>query len=514
MLYVLSSGNCRKPFKDSVIMASNVAHALPLWVSQGIKEADYDVGSWKTLQPLLEIVAAMLSVETVVLDASGVCVAGTGPYKQGIGIRPPRDTALALSLSSGGQTMVLNPREDTACRDCSQRETCRDQANYTGPVEIDGAIVAAVQIVAFDEEQRTALLEQAEGAYVLIAQSILLLWRARKLRPVTRGATARDERSLAALVGNSPSMLYLKETILKAASASGPVLITGESGTGKELVAAAIHSNSPCKDGPFVPVNCGALPESLMESELFGYAPGAFSGAKSGGEKGLWEQADGGTIFLDEIGELPLPLQVKLLRTIQDGQVRRVGGTKLIKVNVRVLAATNRNLRGLVREGAFRQDLFYRLNVIPVPVPSLRDRKEDIRALSTHFIVRQSGNLGSRMVVVDQQLMRRFMEYHWPGNVRELKNFIEYGIHFSKDSTITWDLLADHFETAPVMVQDAAKGKLRRMRAGVSTDLARAAVNRHGRTVSGKKAAARELGISLATLYRIMAREGDNSPGG
>jgi transcriptional regulator with PAS, ATPase and Fis domain len=480
---------------------------LPLWIRRGKKDAGFTANAWEPLQPLLEVAARMFSVEAVVLDPSGVCVAGSGPYKEAIGIKAPEDTALAHSLLSGGQTMVLNPREDTACLECSQRATCRDRANYTAPVEIDGAIVGAVQIVAFDEEQRMALLERAEGTFLLIAQCILLLWRTKKLTPASRDSAAPDEQSLAALVGNSPAMLYLKESILKAASANGPVLITGESGTGKELVATAIHNNSAHGGGPFVPVNCGALPEALMESELFGYAPGAFSGAKSGGEKGLWEQADGGTIFLDEVSELPPPLQVKLLRTIQDGQIRRVGGGKFTGVNVRVVAATNRDLREQVRRGAFRQDLFYRLNVIPVPVPPLRERKEDIRALATHFIVRQSSYLGSRMVVVEQRLMRRFMEYHWPGNVRELKNFIEYGIHFSKDGTITRDLLADHFETAPSALPETAKGRLRKVRAEISGDLVRAAVERHGSSVAEKKAAARELGISLATLYRALAQE-------
>ncbi|SBW06505.1 conserved hypothetical protein [uncultured delta proteobacterium] len=480
---------------------------LPLWIRQGKKDAGFAANAWEPLQPLLEVVARMFSVEAVVIDSSGVCVAGSGPYKEAVGIRAPEGTALAHSLSSGGQTMVLNPREDTACLECSQRDTCRDQANYTAPVEIDGTIVGAVQIVAFDQEQRMALLERAEGTFFLIAQCILLLWRTKKLTPASRAAAAPDEQSLADLVGNSPAMLYLKESILKAASANGPVLITGESGTGKELVATAIHNNSGHRSGPFVPVNCGALPESLMESELFGYAPGAFSGAKSGGEKGLWEQADGGTIFLDEISELPLALQVKLLRTIQDGQIRRVGGGKFTRVNARVIAATNRDLREQVRRGAFREDLFYRLNVIPVPVPPLRERREDIRALATHFIVRQSSHLDSRMVVVDQQLMRRFMEYHWPGNVRELKNFIEYGIHFSKDSTITWDLLAGHFDAGPVVLPETAKGRLKKVRTDVAADLVRAAVAKYGLSVTGKKAAAKELGISLATLYRALARE-------
>ncbi|MCC8195084.1 MAG: sigma 54-interacting transcriptional regulator [Deltaproteobacteria bacterium] len=485
---------------------------LPRWVRRGKKDAAFAPAAWDPLQPLLEVVARTFSVETVVIDAAGVCVAGSGPYKEAIGIRAPDDTALGLSLSSGGRTMVLNPREDSACLECSQRETCRDQANYTAPVEIDGIIVGAVQIVAFDEEQRMALLERAEGAFLVIAQCIQLLWRTRKLAPASRDAAAPHEASIAALVGNSPVMLYLKETILKAASASGPVLITGESGTGKELVAAAIHHNSANRHGPFVPVNCGALPESLMESELFGYAPGAFSGAKSGGEKGLWERADGGTIFLDEVGELPPPLQVKLLRTLEDGQIRRVGGGSFVGVNARVLAATNRDLRELVKRGVFRQDLFYRLNVIPVPVPPLRERKDDIRLLATHFIAQQSNRVASRMVVVDQQLMRRFMEYHWPGNVRELKNFIEYGIHFSEGSTITWDVLAGHFESAPA-APPAAKGKLRSARAGVAADLVREAVKKHGPTVAGKKAAARELGISLATLYRALAQEKETEDG-
>jgi transcriptional regulator with PAS, ATPase and Fis domain len=209
---------------------------------------------------------------------------------------------------------------------------------------------------------------------------------------------------------------------------------------------------------------------------------------------------------LDEVSELPLSLQVKLLCTLQDGQIRRVGGSTFTKVNVLVVAATNRDLREHVRLGTFRQDLFYRLNVIPVSLPPLRDRKEDIRALSTHFIIQQATCISSCMVVVDQQLMRRFMEYHWPGKVRELKNFIEYGIHFSKDSTITWDLLADHFETAPTAVMSDSNGKLRKVRDGVSADTVHSAIRRHGQTVAGKKAAAKELGISLATLYRVLAQ--------
>ncbi len=489
-------------------------HTHPSWVhaKDGVRKRS-GPNPWEPVQPLLESIGQLFSVEALVIDAAGVCVAGTGPYKNGIGLTAPADTALVQSLRAGVQTMVLHPGEDDACRECSQRGTCSEQANYTAPVDIDGTVIGAVQIVAFDSEQRMALLEQAENTFLLIRQALELLCRTRSLLPPGEDAVPVNRQSLNALVGNSPVMVALKEIIVKAAAATGPVLISGESGAGKELVALAIHHNGPAGKGPFVPVNCGALPEALMESELFGYAPGAFSGAQTSGSKGLWEQADGGTIFLDEVSELPSPLQVKLLRTLQDGMVRRVGGGKLIQVSVRVLAATNKDLRELVRAGLFRQDLYYRLNVIPISVPALRERKEDIRALITHFIAQHRSHVSERMVVVDPALMRRFMEYHWPGNVRELRNFIDYGIHFSQGSTITWDLLAGHFERPPVAAALAgaaamtaeASPMLRKVRQGVSTELARSAVERHGATVAGKKAAARELGVSLATLYRVLS---------
>ncbi len=227
------------------------------------------------------------------------------------------------------------------------------------------------------------------------------------------------------IVGRSAVMQKVFYIIEKVAPSKSTVLITGESGTGKELIAKAIHYNSPRFDKPFVSVNCGALPETLLESELFGHEKGAFTGAIQQ-RKGRFELAHGGTLFLDEISEMPLHLQVKLLRVLQEMEFERVGGSQTIKVDVRVIAATNRELKTEVEAGRFRADLFYRLNVVNIHVPPLRERKEDIPLLINHFIEKYSKEMGiSEKVRIDKEALKLLMEYHWPGNVRELENVIE-----------------------------------------------------------------------------------------
>jgi two-component system response regulator PilR (NtrC family) len=210
------------------------------------------------------------------------------------------------------------------------------------------------------------------------------------------------------------------------------VLITGESGTGKELIARAIVFNSDRKDKPFVTVNCGAIPENLLESELFGHVRGSFTGAVKD-HKGLIETADGGTLFLDEVGEIPLPVQVKLLRFLQEGECRRVGDTKVQKFDVRIISATNRNLEEAVRDGVFRQDLFFRLNVIPIFLPPLRERKEDIPPLATHLLQRLCDAHSRNVTGISSEVLKAFMAYPWPGNVREMENVIEYALHLTDE---------------------------------------------------------------------------------
>ena len=235
------------------------------------------------------------------------------------------------------------------------------------------------------------------------------------------------ERGFENFVGHSPKILDVFETIRKTADSGSTVMITGESGTGKELVAQALHWESNRRGGPFVSVNCGAVPETLMESELFGHVKGAFTGAVSSTE-GLFAAADGGTLFLDEITEIPHTVQVKLLRAVQERQIRRVGDTRDVKIDVRLIAASNRDLGRAVTDGLLREDLFYRLNVIPIHLPPLRDRREDIPLLIAHFIKKLSNEVGRPVRGVAPDALTVLEQYHWPGNIRELENVVERAI--------------------------------------------------------------------------------------
>ena len=253
---------------------------------------------------------------------------------------------------------------------------------------------------------------------------------------------AATRNSLTNIVGVSPAMEKLKQTIRTVASTQSTVLVYGESGTGKELVARAVHVCSPRATEPFVSINCGAFPETLLESELFGYVKGAFTGANQN-KRGLFEVADHGTIFLDEIAETSLSMQVKLLRVLQERSVRPVGATDEIPVDVRVIAATNRDLDKLVTEGAFREDLYYRLNVIPVSVPPLRERREDIPLLVNHFMKKYAPAAGKNITRIQQQSLDDLCGYEWPGNVRQLENTIERAVALASGEELYTDLPAE-----------------------------------------------------------------------
>jgi two-component system response regulator PilR (NtrC family) len=240
-------------------------------------------------------------------------------------------------------------------------------------------------------------------------------------------AELRAQHGLDRIIGVSPAMAAVFEMIRSIAGTTSTVLVTGESGTGKELVAKAIHALSPRRDAPFVSLNCGALTETLLESELFGHVKGAFTDAHQN-KKGLFEVAHRGTLFLDEVGDTPASMQVKLLRALQERRIRRVGGTDEMDVDVRLIAATNSPLEELVRQKRFREDLFYRLNVIPIRMPPLRERRQDIPLLAEHFLARFSEQMGKKLARISSEAMQALTEYAWPGNVRELENAIERAV--------------------------------------------------------------------------------------
>ncbi|VBB09881.1 fis bacterial regulatory protein hth signature [Lucifera butyrica] len=238
------------------------------------------------------------------------------------------------------------------------------------------------------------------------------------------------------IIGETPPMLYVKKLARRASRTSSTLLITGESGTGKEIIAQAIHTRSVRREAPFISVNCGAIPENLLESELFGYVDGAFTGAKKGGKPGKFELANGGTVLLDEIGDMPLYMQVKLLRVLQEREVWRIGATAPNKLDVRVMAATNTDLKQLVKEKKFREDLYYRLNVLEIKLPPLRERLEDLPFLVQTLISRINEKIGSDARGVTEESMALLTGYNWPGNVRELENILEQAVNWSEDAII------------------------------------------------------------------------------
>jgi two-component system, NtrC family, response regulator PilR len=268
-------------------------------------------------------------------------------------------------------------------------------------------------------------------------------------------AQIHGQHGLDRIIGVSAPMAAIFDLARAVAPTSSTVLISGESGTGKELVAKAIHSLSPRNEAPFVSINCGALPETLLESELFGHVKGAFTDAHQH-KRGLFEAAHRGTLFLDEVGVMPAPMQVKLLRALQERKIRRVGGTDEADVDVRVIAATNKPLDLLVREGRFREDLFYRLNVIPIVMPPLRDRRQDIPLLANHFFERFSRDMGKRVEKISDGAMARLMQYDWPGNVRELENIIERAVALETSPAVLPERLPEPIGTLGIGAAESA----------------------------------------------------------
>ncbi len=307
------------------------------------------------------------------------------------------------------------------------------------------------------------------------------------------------------IIGDSQPMLSVKEFAAKIASGNSTVLLRGESGTGKGLMARAIHRESKRRDGPFVVVNCSAIPDTLLESELFGYEEGAFTGARKKGKLGRFELANRGTLFLDEIGDMPLHLQGKLLRALEDRMIEPVGSVESRPIDVRIIGATNRDLDAMVESREFRKDLFYRLNVVPIWMPPLRERQEDIPMLARFFLDKHCRTAGRRMAALSDEALRCMLAYEWPGNVRELSNSVEYAVNIESESTVRATSLPQRVRVAKRSDGPNEAGGPQGLEALERTAIVEALQRFQGEP-RAKEKAARELGIHVTTLYRKLAK--------
>jgi two-component system response regulator HydG len=380
--------------------------------------------------------------------------------------------------------------------------------------------IPVVVLTAFGSME-TAMAAMRVGAYDFVNKPVdmdalaLVLERAVRHRALqaqvkTLSAALAQSQRFEALIGDSPPMRQLYQNLTRIAASEAAVLITGESGTGKDLVAQALHAHSRRAGGPFVPVNCPALPPTLLESELFGHVRGAFTDARTE-RTGLFVQADGGTLFLDEIGDVPLDLQPKLLRVLETSTVRPVGSNKERRVDVRVLTATNRDLEGAVEAGRFREDLFYRINVITIAVPPLRVRGTDILLLTQHFLARCAARSAKPVTGITESAAAKLLEYAWPGNVRELRNAIERAVALTRYDRLVVEDLPDKirtYQTSHLLIGSDNPTELVSME-----EVERRYIHHVLTAVGGNKTlAARILGFDRKTLYRKLAQYGLEAP--
>ncbi|QOK25416.1 sigma 54-interacting transcriptional regulator [Cytobacillus oceanisediminis] len=359
------------------------------------------------------------------------------------------------------------------------------------PIFSDGEVIGAFGTVFFRDTKEWMQMNSHVKSMLTKIQSFI-----QEIDPSVK-------YSLDDILGNSSQIHSLKEKVKMVAASDISVLIRGESGTGKELFAHSIHQLSNRSHQPFVKINCGAIPEHLLESELFGYEEGAFTGAKKGGKKGKFQLADGGTLFLDEIGDMPLNMQVKLLRALQEGEIESVGSTSPVKVDVRIIAATNRPLEKMMEEKRFREDLFYRINVVPFMIPSLRDRMEDLSLLIDSFIKKITKKSGKRISAIEDEVIEKFHQYSWPGNIRELENVIEASIHLTSNESITTESLPDYMKESAVY--PVGKKNLKDILEETEKRILTQSLSKYNHD---RLEAAKALGISKSSMYEKLKKYG------
>ena len=441
-----------------------------------------------------------MSEGMMLVDRSGRVVWINDSYKKflpALGFRGPEEfvgrpveevvpNTLMRHILETGKPILIDLLTNKAGTFVVSRMPLRDEA---------GEVIGALGMVLFDHPETTL--------QPLIAKFARLQ---RDLDEAKRelAAQRRAKYTFASFIGSSPAALEVKRQARRAAQTGSNVLLLGETGTGKELLAHAIHAGSARADKPFISVNLAAVPETLLEAEFFGVAPGAYTGAERKGRDGKFKLADGGTLFLDEVGDMPLPLQAKLLRALQEQEVEPLGSNQVIKVDVRVLAATSRDLKALVAEGRFREDLYYRLNVLPVRLPALRERLADVEALAEHLLENIAARTGMPQRELAPSAIGALAAHPWPGNIRELRNVLEQAAMLTDNPRLAAE---DFARVLPALagVRAPAGGTLRPLPEQIA-ELERSSIRLALAATGGNKvSAARMLGISRATLYQKMS---------
>ncbi|HBV96973.1 MAG TPA: Fis family transcriptional regulator [Desulfotomaculum sp.] len=466
-------------------------NALDL-VSLVLKEKE-KLLEFKKIQSELTIILNSVHEAIEVADINGNIIYVNPAFTKVTGI--PEDERIGKNIfevsPEGALATVIKTGKDIFGHRTKVGGSNSEVVSNAAPISVDGKITGGVVVFQhltdvmklMDElRQRTSLIENLSE----------------KLGQVTTSKYSFND-----ILGTSPELRKSINLAERSSKSNSTVLLLGESGTGKELFAHAIHHASPRREKPFIKVNCAAIPENLLESEFFGYAKGAFTGALKS-KIGKFELANGGTIFLDEIGDMSLNLQGKLLRVLQEMEFERVGGNQTIKVDVRVISATNRNLRDLIRQGKFREDLYYRLNVVEITIPPLRHHKEDLSMLSNSLIIKLNRKLGKKVKGLSRDAEEALYSYDWPGNVRELENVVERVMVTVDDDIITKKNLILHVsQFKNISDKDMDLIPIDRM----EQILIRKALLKFGNTVEGKRRAAQALNISLATLYNKLKKE-------
>lgn len=429
------------------------------------------------------------SESLVIIDSNGYIVMMNKPYADFLGIR--QEEAIGKPVVNIIDNTRLHIVVNRGESEYGQVQWIRGHKAITSRIPIfnDGQIIGAIGKVNFkDSSELDKLYKKVEE------QNKELSNYKERFRKIKGNYFALDN-----IIGNNQKIMELKDIVKRVSHSDSTVLITGQSGTGKEVFATAIHETSNRKDNNFVKINCAAIPEHILESELFGYDEGAFTGSKKGGKIGKFELASHGTIFLDEIGDMSIDMQSKILRVLQDKVVERVGGNDPKKVDVRIIAATNQNLIEKIEKGKFREDLYYRLNVVHIKLPLLRDRKDDISILCNFFIKKFNDKFGIYIEKISDEAMSRMLDYNWPGNIRELENVIERAYNFVEGDEITLENLPDNI----LNYMYASKGKLNNKMNNFEKEM----IVKTLKECNGNKSrTARILGVNRPNLYQKLKK--------